>query len=159
GLEARSTASAAARSPPWAAVSAMAYAAATPIAGAPRTTIVRIASATSDALVQRTSSTASGSRRWSSSTTASGSSRTICSGSSTPVTASRRPKPPRRRCTRTRRSRAFVPRREVLRLLVGEPVDLDAHRLELEPRDLLVDLLRHRIHLLLQARRVLHGVL
>src|SRR5215471_13502 len=42
----------------------------------------------------------------------------------------------------------LVPRGEVLGLLVGELVDCDAHGLEIEPRDLVVDLLRHRVDLL-----------
>src|SRR5205814_1587259 len=47
-------------------------------------------------------------------------------------------------------SGAFVPRGEVLRLLLAELVDRDAHRLELQAGDLLVDLHRHRIDLVLE---------
>ena len=54
---------------------------------------------------------------------------------------------------------SLVPRGEVLRLLLGELVDLDAHRLELQPRDLLVDLLRHDVDLPLEVAGVLHRVL
>src|SRR5262245_36611864 len=36
----------------------------------------------------------------------------------------------------------LVPRGEVLRLLLGQPVDVDAHGLELEAGDLVVDLAR-----------------
>ena len=49
-----------------------------------------------------------------------------------------------------RRSGAFVPGGEVLRLLRGQLVDGDSHRRELQPRDLLVDLGRDRIDLLLE---------
>ena len=45
---------------------------------------------------------------------------------------------------------SLVPARQVVRLLVGELIDLDAHRLELEPRDLAVDLLRHTVDLALE---------
>src|ERR671936_1696942 len=38
---------------------------------------------------------------------------------------------------------SFVPRGQVARLLLGELVDLDAHRLQLQAGDLAVDLLRH----------------
>ena len=44
----------------------------------------------------------------------------------------------------------LVPARRVVRLLVGELIDLDAHRLEAEPRDLAVDLLRHTVDLALE---------
>src|SRR6266511_6003622 len=45
------------------------------------------------------------------------------------------------------RLRSLVPRGQVLRLFLRERVDLDAHRLQLEAGDLLVDLLRHGIDL------------
>src|SRR5439155_17100161 len=57
------------------------------------------------------------------------------------------------------RSRPFVPRGEVLRLLLGELVDRDLHRLELQAGDLGVDLRRHRIDLPLELRCVLDRVL
>src|SRR5262249_4862599 len=53
----------------------------------------------------------------------------------------------------------LVPGREVLRLLFRQLVDRHAHRLELEPGDLAVDLLRDRIDLALQLGRVLDRVL
>src|SRR5207253_7196600 len=53
------------------------------------------------------------------------------------------------------RSGPLVPRGQVRGLLLGELVDRHAHRLELEARDLAVDLLRNRIHLALELRRVL----
>src|SRR4051812_5194862 len=53
----------------------------------------------------------------------------------------------------------LVPRGQVLRLLLGQLVDLDAHRLELQARDLLVDLLGHDVHLPLEAARILDRVL
>src|ERR671925_175605 len=56
-------------------------------------------------------------------------------------------------------SGAFVPRGEIFRLLFRELVDLDAHRVELEPGDLLVDPCRHRVDLALELAGVLHGVL
>src|SRR5438067_2462622 len=55
--------------------------------------------------------------------------------------------------------RPFLPRCKVLLLLGRELVDPDAHRLELEPGDLAIDLRRHRIHLLLQLLAVLRHVL
>src|SRR5262249_24604777 len=56
-------------------------------------------------------------------------------------------------------SGSLVPGSEVLRLLVGQGVDLDAQRRELEPRDLGVDLARHRVDVALQAGRVVDHVL
>src|SRR5438876_468606 len=56
-------------------------------------------------------------------------------------------------------SGALVPRGEVAGLLLRERVDLDAHRLELEASDLVVDLRRHRIDLAVELARVLRGVL
>src|ERR1700687_5839278 len=52
--------------------------------------------------------------------------------------------------------RSLVPARQVLFLRGRQLVDLHTHGLELEPGDLLVDLLRHRVDLLLQLLRVLH---
>src|ERR1051325_11730449 len=51
--------------------------------------------------------------------------------------------------------RPFLPRCKVLLLLGRELVDLDAHRLQLEARGLAIDLLGHRVHLLLQLLAVL----
>src|SRR5437588_117423 len=63
-------------------------------------------------------------------------------------------------CTRrTRPSRSFVPGREVPRLLLRQRVDVDTHRLELEPRDLAVDLRRHRIDLAVELACVASCVL
>src|SRR5689334_5310080 len=56
-------------------------------------------------------------------------------------------------------SGAFVPGREVARLLLRQRVDGDAHRLELEPRDLPVDLRRHRIDLAIELARVARRIL
>src|SRR4051794_29153115 len=55
--------------------------------------------------------------------------------------------------------RSLVPRGEVPRLLVAQLVDRDAHGRELQPGDLVVDLLRDDVHLPLELRRVLDGVL
>src|SRR4051812_31041462 len=57
------------------------------------------------------------------------------------------------------RSGALVPRGEVVGLLLRELVDLDAHRLELETGDLLVDLRRHGVDLAVELARVLRRVL
>ena len=48
------------------------------------------------------------------------------------------------------RSGPLVSAVDVPLLLVGEDVDLHANRLELQPGDLLVDLLRHRLDALLE---------
>src|ERR671935_179234 len=48
--------------------------------------------------------------------------------------------PPPKRGLMEPKLRAFVPRGQVARLLLGQLVDLDAQRLELEARDLAVDL-------------------
>ena len=56
----------------------------------------------------------------------------------------------------SRDSGALVPGGEVLGLLLGEGVALDRHRLELEPGDLVVDVLGHHVHLVLEAGVVLH---
>src|SRR3984893_4791000 len=53
----------------------------------------------------------------------------------------------------------LFPRGEVLLLRLGELVDAHAHRLELEAGDLGVDVLGHRVHLVLQRLAVLHHVL
>src|ERR671919_522331 len=137
-----------------------------PIAGAPRTASVRIASATSAAERHSSSTSASGSLRWSRITTRSPSSRTTSSGVSsrlTPVPSLTPTHPrgaeryrhaadagvPNLRRKRTRpgslRLRPFLPRGEVALLLLGQLVDLQPHRRELEARDLAVDLLGHRI--------------
>src|SRR5262249_4107459 len=55
----------------------------------------------------------------------------------------------------SRGSGALVPRGEVLSLLLGQRVDLDAHRRQLEAGDLAVDLLRHRVDLPLQLAGML----
>src|SRR5439155_6996993 len=143
-----STAKASSRSSPNEAARAYPYAAAIPIAGAPRTARSRIASATSAAEPQASSTSSSGSRRWSSRTTRSSSSRRIRSGSSTRIPADLR-----------RDLGSFVPGGEVARLLLGQLVDVDPHRRELETGDLLVDLLGHRIDAPLEARRVRDHVL
>src|SRR3989442_15772504 len=106
-----------------------------------------MASAVSATVRHSSSTSSSGSRRWSRSTTASCSSRTIRSGTSSGISTSQTPKGVW--------LRPFVPRREVLRLLLRERVDLDAHRRELEPGDLLVDLLRHDVDRPLELARVL----
>src|SRR3954471_19022142 len=72
--------------------------------------------------------------------------------------------PERRRTPRLARPacrflRPFFPGGEVLLLLGRQLVDSYAHALELEPRDLPVDLLRHRVDLLLQLLPLLHHVL
>src|SRR5438477_1879439 len=54
---------------------------------------------------------------------------------------------------------ALVPGGEVVRLLLRKSVDLDAHRLELEACDLVVDLRRHRVDLPVELARVARGVL
>src|SRR3954453_4111828 len=154
GRDERSTRSASSRSSPRSAASASPYPAATPIAGAPRTASVRIASATSAGVRQTSSTSSSGSRRWSRRTTASSSSRTICSGASSAMSGVR----PRTRPKRTG-SRALVPRGQVLRLLLGQLVDVDTHRGELETGDLVVDRLGHRVDLALELRGVLDRVL
>src|SRR5437762_1089638 len=51
-------------------------------------------------------------------------------------------------------SGALVPGGEVVGLLLRELVDLDAHGLELEARDLVVDLRRHGIDLAVELARV-----
>src|SRR6186997_1129543 len=51
--------------------------------------------------------------------------------------------------------RSLVPRGEVLLLLRGQLVLLDAHRRQLQARDLGVDLLGHVVDLPLERRRVL----
>src|ERR1043166_4530013 len=56
-------------------------------------------------------------------------------------------------------SGSLVPAREVLRLLGRELVDRDAHRLELQLRDLLVDLGRKHVHLPVEVVRVLRQIL
>src|SRR6266550_1425164 len=56
-------------------------------------------------------------------------------------------------------SSPLFPRREISPLLVRERVDRDAHRVQLEPRHLGVDVLRHVVNLLLEAGRVLGDVL
>src|SRR5205823_6979981 len=55
--------------------------------------------------------------------------------------------------------RPFFPGREVLFLLLGQLVDPHAHRLQLEARDLAVDLVGHRVDLVLQLLAVLDHVL
>src|SRR4051812_23984186 len=57
-----------------------------------------------------------------------------------------------------RRSGSLIPAREVLRLLGRELVDRDPHRLELQLRDLIVDLLRHHVDLALELGRMLGEV-
>src|SRR6476469_221165 len=101
-----------------------------------------------------------------------------------PCRGSRRPPPPRSRSARRRPRPAtaadrggrppgrpprgersarglgpLVPRGEVAGLLLRELVDLDAHGLELEARDLAVDLRRHRIYLAVELARMLRRVL
>src|SRR5437660_214067 len=56
-------------------------------------------------------------------------------------------------------SSPLLPRREISPLLVRERVDRDAHRVQLEPRHLGVDVLRHVVNLLLEAGRVPGDVL
>src|SRR5947209_17084682 len=55
--------------------------------------------------------------------------------------------------------RPFLPRREVAPLLLGEDVDDDAHRVQLQPGDLRVDLVRDVVHPVLQLCRVILDVL
>src|SRR5262249_41905287 len=57
---------------------------------------------------------------------------------------------PRRCVTCVKGLGSFVPARKVLGLLLGQLVDVDPHRRELEPGDLAVDLVRHRIDLPLE---------
>src|SRR4249919_233615 len=132
------------------AASATPYAAATPIAGAPRTAMSRIASATCCQVASRSSTASAGRRRWSSRTTASSSRRTIACGLRMSV------------ATGTAGSgwlRALVPGVHVAALLVGQLVDGERHAFELEPRDLVVDLLRHGVDAGLEASVVLGHVL
>src|SRR5229473_4149117 len=51
-------------------------------------------------------------------------------------------------------SRALFPGREVALLLLGQGVDRDPHRLELEPRHLFIDVVGHVIHPILELARV-----
>src|ERR1051325_1748654 len=53
----------------------------------------------------------------------------------------------------------LIPGSEVALLLGGEGVDADAHRRQLEARDLAVELLGDTVHVLAERRRVLHHVL
>src|SRR5262249_35091231 len=55
--------------------------------------------------------------------------------------------------------RSLVPAGEVLLLLLGELVDVDAHGRKLEAGDLAADLVRHRVALPLERSGILHGVL
>src|SRR2546427_9483061 len=55
--------------------------------------------------------------------------------------------------------RSYVPRREVLLLLLREPVDADTYGGELEAGDFLVDRSRHGVDLILQRPAVLDQVL
>src|SRR6186713_2567273 len=111
-------------------------------------TIVRIASATSAAERHSTSISSSGRRRWSSRTTRSPSSRTISSGR-------RSTAPPAKRGLTSGKLGALVPRSQVLRLLLGERVDLDPFRLELEAGDLAIDVLGDVVDLRLELVRVI----
>ncbi len=54
--------------------------------------------------------------------------------------------------------RSLLPRRQVLFLLRRQFVQLVPHRLELQPRNFLVEMLRHNIHLRLQVFCILHEV-
>src|SRR3954468_21770290 len=58
-----------------------------------------------------------------------------------------------------RRSGPLVPGGQVLLLERGQLVDVDAHGLELQAGDLLVDVLRHDVDLALELVRVLRDVL
>src|SRR6185436_13729345 len=58
-----------------------------------------------------------------------------------------------------RGSGSLVPAREVLRLLGRELVDRNPHRLELQLRDLLVDLGRKHVHAPVEVVHVLHQIL
>src|SRR6266851_9560313 len=51
-------------------------------------------------------------------------------------------------------SRPFFPGRQVVLLLLGQSVDRDPHRLELEPRHLLVDVVGHVVDPLLELAGV-----
>src|SRR5258707_4753424 len=53
----------------------------------------------------------------------------------------------------------FAPARQVVFLLDGQPVDLDAHGLELHLGDLFIKRFRHRIDLFLERGVILHHVL
>src|SRR3954467_8124527 len=53
----------------------------------------------------------------------------------------------------------LLPGSEIQLLLRSEPVDPDAHRVQLEPRDLPIDLRGHRVDRLLEASSLLHHVL
>src|ERR1022692_2813885 len=55
--------------------------------------------------------------------------------------------------------RSFIPARQVLFLLRTQAVDLDAHRLQLEFRNPLIEVLGNNVNLLLQRGVVLHQVL
>src|SRR3954469_24560095 len=125
---------------------------------------VLIASASSGTVSHTSSTSSSGRRRWSSRTTRGGgpsSRRTMASGNRSLLMTdegpdARAPGPSSLRAGDVG-SGPLVPGREVLRLLVGERVDLDAHRRELEAGDLLVDVRRHRVDLPLELGRMLHG--
>src|SRR5690348_16964300 len=78
--------------------------------------------------------------------------------------APRAPPPPSTQVRRAEpniclRLRAFLPRGKVTPLLIGQRVDDDPHRPELQPRDLGVDLHRHVVHLLAELAGVLSDVL
>src|SRR5919199_773925 len=105
--------------------------------------ISRIAAATSSDECRLSSTSSFGSRLWSRMTTRSASSRTMSSGR-------RSTEPPPKRGLMREGLCAFVPRSQVARLLLGQLVDLDAHRGELDARDLAVDLLRHDVNLPLE---------
>src|SRR3954468_20736209 len=114
--------------------------------------MLRIASATSADERHSTCTSSSGRRRWSSRTTRLSSRRTISSGR-------RSTAPPAKRGLMWPGLRALVPRSQVLRLLLGELVDLDAHGLELEAGDLTIDVLRHDVDLRLELIGVRHDEL
>ena len=147
------------------------------IAGAPRIASVRIASATSAAERQRSSTSSSGSRRWSSTTTASCSSRTTRRGSSGPVTAMRFRRRPEPGSARRKPTAAAVrsgqeggtwgrhrfphhlspsPRSSCRGTSAASVAELGrgAHRRELEPSDLVVDVLRDVVDAPLEARAI-----
>src|SRR3981081_1776492 len=56
------------------------------------------------------------------------------------------------------RLRPFLPRRQVMLLFVGQGVDLDAHGVQLEPRHLPIDFVRHVVDLALELFGVLRDV-
>src|SRR5579863_7498276 len=55
--------------------------------------------------------------------------------------------------------RPFVPRSEVMLLLRRQHIELMPHRLQLEPRNLAIEMFRHNINLRLHCLVILHQIL